>query len=86
MTPLPASRALDQFFLDARCRLLDLAAILDRVGRGDHPEVAATDPRVARIRQAIEVLQSDTPDRAARIQQIFSLDYDPGWERPQPRF
>src|SRR5437763_1732848 len=29
MNPLPAPKALDQFFLDARARLLDLAAILD---------------------------------------------------------
>ena len=34
MTPLPAPKALNDFFLEARCRLLDLAAILDRIGRG----------------------------------------------------
>ena len=35
MTPLPAARVLDMFFLDARSRLLDLAATLDRLDRGD---------------------------------------------------
>jgi hypothetical protein len=86
MTPLPAARALDQYFLDARSRLLDLAALLDRVGRGAGPEAATVDPRMARIRQALEVLLGDDPGKAEQIQRIFSLDYDPGWVRPQPRF
>ena len=30
----PAGKALDAYFLEARARLLDLAAILDRIGRG----------------------------------------------------
>ena len=34
MTPLPATQALDRYFLEARSKLLDLAAILDRIGRG----------------------------------------------------
>ena len=34
----------------------------------------------------IEVLLDRSPARAERIQQIFSLDYDPSWEKPKPRF
>jgi hypothetical protein len=86
MTPLSAARVLDQFFLEARARILDVAAILDRVGRGDDSAAAVADPRMARIRQAIEALTSDEPGRAARIQQIFSLDYDASWTKPKPRF
>ena len=86
MQPLPAARALDQFFLEARSRLLDLAAILDRVGRGSDAPGATADPRVAKIREAIGVLQSDAPNKAELIQQLFSLAYDPAWKRPQPRF
>ena len=81
MTPLSASRALDQFFLEARARLLDVAAILDRVDRG---EGTVNDPRMVRIQQAIAALQEVEPGRAARIQQIFSLDYDPTWSKPEP--
>ncbi len=80
MTPLPASRALDQFFLEARARLLDVAAFLDRVDRGDG---TANDPRMARIHRAIEALQEPEAGRAARIQQIFSLEYDPAWPKPR---
>ena len=87
MQPLPAARALDQFFLEARSRLLDLAAILDRIGRGEGADgVAAGDPRAARIDQALEVLRSDAPNKAELIQKLFSLDYDPDWKRPKPRF
>ena len=84
MTPMPATRALDMFFLDARSRLLDLAATLDRLDRGDGE--AAADPRVERIRQALLTLLETAPGRAERVQQIFSLSYDPDWPRPQPRF
>ncbi len=86
MTPLPAARALDQFFLDARSRVLDLAATLDRIGRGADPAAALADPRAKLLRQALEVLLSDAPNRAEKVQQIFSLTYDPAWERPKPRF
>jgi hypothetical protein len=82
MSPLCASRALEQYFLEARCRLLDLAAILDRIGRGDG---AGPDPRLEKIRQAIDVLGDASGGRAERIQKIFSLDYDPDWKKPQPR-
>jgi hypothetical protein len=85
MTPLPAARALDQFFLEARAKLLDLAAIFDRVGRGEEAAAAEVDPRMAKIRQALEVLLDRSGGRAERIQQIFSLEYDPNWKRPQPR-
>jgi hypothetical protein len=85
MTPLPANKALDSYFLDARARLLDLAAILDRIGRGSGTADAGADARLARIRQALEVLADESGGRAERVQKIFSLDYDPTWERPQPR-
>lgn len=86
MQPLPAARALDQFFLDARSRLLDLAAILDRVGRGADAASAAADPRAEKILKAVGVLASDAPNKAELIQQLFSLAYDPDWARPKPRF
>jgi hypothetical protein len=86
MQPLPAGRALEQFFLDARCKLLDLAATLDRIGRGEGSASAATDPRIERIQKALAVLMSDAPNKAEAIQQVFSQEYDAAWKRPQPRF
>jgi hypothetical protein len=85
MTPLPAVRALDTYFLEARSKLLDLAAILDRIGRGRDGASTDNDPRLQRIRQALEVLHDRSGGRAERIQRIFSLDYDAGWEKPKPK-
>jgi hypothetical protein len=85
MTPLPAPQALDAYFLEARARLLDLAAILDRIGRGADPDAAQADPRAQKLRRALETLLARSDGRAEAVQQLFSLDYDPGWKRPQPR-
>jgi len=84
MTAMPAPRVLDQFYLDARSRLLDVAATLDRLDRGEG--IAAADPRVERIRQALLILLEQEGGRAERVQKLFSLDYDPDWPRPKPRY
>jgi hypothetical protein len=85
MNPLPANKALDNFFFEARCKLLDLAAFLDRINRGREASEVGNDPRLEQIRRALEVLHDQSGGRAERIQQIFSLEYDPQWEKPAPR-
>lgn len=87
MNPLPADKALEQYFFEARSKLLDIAAMLDRINRGQESgEVLAGDPRIEKIRKALEVLHDQNGGRAERIQQIFSLDYDVNWEKPKPRY
>jgi hypothetical protein len=85
MTPLPAAQALDQYYLEARSKLLDLAAILDRIDRGPEAASMEDDPRLQKIGRALEVLQDRSGGRAERVQHVFSLTYDPAWQRPQPR-
>jgi hypothetical protein len=85
MTPMAAKQTLDRHFLEARCKILDVAAILDRIGRGSDASNTSADARLARVRQALEVLLDQSGGRAERIQKIFSLDYDPSWEKPKPR-
>jgi hypothetical protein len=85
MNPLPADQVLERYFLEARSKLLDLAGILDRMSRGENAGRAEKDPRVAKIRQALEVLGDRSGGRAERIQQIFSLEYEAGWERPRSK-
>jgi hypothetical protein len=58
----------DLHFLDARCRLIDLAAFLDRIDR--HP--GAPDYRVEALRAAIPVLLEDRPDRAKAVLETLS--------------
>lgn len=86
MTPLPADRVLEQFFHECRSKLLDVAAIFDRLVRGPGAETATSDPRAAKLRQAVEVLLGDAPNKAELLQQLFSLPYDPEWKPPAPRF
>ena len=85
MTPLTSQQTLDAFFLDARSRLLDLAAILDRVDRAPGSTAMAGDPRLRTIRAGIEALLQEQAGRAEVVQQLFSLPYDPTWPRPNPR-
>ena len=63
LPPLPANRALEAYFPEARSKLLDLAAILDRIDRGDDAAVLA-DPRVVKLRAALELLLKAGPGRA----------------------
>ena len=85
MNPIPAPAALDAYFLEARCKLLDLAAILDRIERGPDAVRVSADPRLEKIRQAVSLLLKTGGNRAEAIQTHFSLDYDPTWKIPQPR-
>jgi hypothetical protein len=74
-----ATEVLDRDFLEARGKILEIAATLDRIDRaparhGEHP-----DARLSQLRQALEALVEPGPGRAETIQRIFSLDYDPSW-------
>jgi hypothetical protein len=80
LTPLSADQALDAYFLEARSKLLDLAAILDRIDRGG----GVRDPRLERVRQGVQSLLSMNDGRATKLQELFSLAYDPEWKRPTP--
>lgn len=84
MTPMPAGQVLDQYFLEARAKLLDLAAILDRIDRGDGAN-KMDDLRIDRIQAAIDLLKEQRPHRAELVQELFSHSYDPHWKVPTPR-
>jgi hypothetical protein len=66
---------LDQYFLEMRWRCLSLAADLDRVQWAGDPGVQS-DARLAKLRKAIASLLEDSPNRAERVQDIFS-DHTP---------
>jgi len=60
---------MDREFLGIRCRLIELAAALDRIERTD----AAPDPRMEQILGSLTILADGKPSRAERIQMVFSL-------------
>ena len=74
-----ASEVLNRDFLEARCKILEIAAILDRIDRAPSKHHDQPDPRMSQLRQALEALGVPDPGRAETIQLIFSLEYDPNW-------
>jgi len=68
-----ASKVVDETFLEMRWRCLSLAADLDRVQRATNGGKAlSSDARLVKLRQAIQALLGPEPDRAERVQMIFS--------------
>ena len=59
---------LNLYFLDARARLIDIAAFMDRVDRAD----AGDDFRYDTFRAALKALESGKPDRAGKVLLAFS--------------
>lgn len=77
-----ANQILDDSFLEVRAKLLEVAAMLDRVDRSsdeDSPLTADAKPRRAKLDEAIRVLLSEGPDRAERLQRLFSREYAADW-------
>ncbi|MHC4234685.1 MAG: hypothetical protein ACYSUQ_06185 [Planctomycetota bacterium] len=58
---------LDGEFLEIRRRLLEIAAALDRIDRGQNAEAIRSDPRLAELLEAAGVLTDGGPDRAERV-------------------
>jgi len=61
-------QVLDLYFLDARHKLIEIAAFLDRVQRAKGKD----DFRLDAFRKAMRALGGSRPERAARILQAFS--------------
>ena len=55
--------ALDLYFLEARSKLIDLAAFLDRVDRA----TGEADFRLSALRRALHEVNTDKSDRAERV-------------------
>ena len=68
-SPLSASELVDEYFIENRTKLLDIAAFLDRVDRAD-PSCASTDFRMRAFTEAVAALAST--DRIATVQMLFS--------------
>lgn len=59
---------LDASFIDARARLIDLAAFLDRVERGK----GDADFRLPALQSALAILSDADPEKARRVLLAFS--------------
>lgn len=79
ISSMTAQELLDTDFLEIRCRLLDIAASLDRIDAARESADVANDERLTQIREALRLLAQNTPDRATSVQMIFSDAYDENW-------
>jgi hypothetical protein len=75
---LDAPEVLNREFLEIRARLVQVAALLDRLDRAAGN--VANDPRINGIRQSLEVLATAGPGRAEKLQMIFSRKYEADWK------
>ncbi|MFN0054861.1 MAG: hypothetical protein ACKV0T_22035 [Planctomycetales bacterium] len=78
---MTASAILDRTYLEVRCKLLEVAAIFDRIERGAESGQADNDPRLQQLRDAVAIVGGTDPDRAERLQMLFSDPYVPNWNR-----
>ena len=61
-------QTLDLYFMDARCKLIDLAAFLDRVERA----AGEDDFRIKAFREALTLLSKKKPQKARQVLLAFS--------------
>ncbi len=68
---LSQRQLIDEYFMEHRTKILDLAAYLDRFDRSVERN-AQDDFRIVAFRQALEALCTPEPGRTKRVQMIFS--------------
>jgi hypothetical protein len=75
--PQAANQILEQEFLQIRAKILEVAAFLDRLetARDD----VSQDPKLSRIVSGCTILTDEETDKAARLQLLFSREYQPDW-------
>jgi hypothetical protein len=69
--PLTQRELIDEYFMEERVKVIDLAAFLDRLDRAREID-ADDDFRLRSIREALAVLAGDDGGRVQRVQMIFS--------------
>ncbi|MEO8481654.1 MAG: hypothetical protein ABI634_05540 [Acidobacteriota bacterium] len=70
-SPLTATQLVDEYFIETRNRIIEVAAFLDRIDRTD-PAVSEQDFRVQALADAINVLAGPGPNRVREIQILMS--------------
>lgn len=77
---LNSQQILDREYLEIRGKILEVAAALDRLQRGEGD--VSDDPRMALLADGIKVIAAEQSDaiRAEKIQLLFSREYDAKWQ------
>jgi hypothetical protein len=70
-SPLGPNELTNEYFIESRNRVLELAAFLDRLDRAD-PRRASRDFRARALTDALAILAGPGPDYVQRIQRLLS--------------
>jgi hypothetical protein len=73
-----AEQVVEQEFLVVRSKILEIAAFFDRLD--DEQKLgASSETRLNLLREGCQILLDDDDDKAARVQLLFSRQFDPKW-------
>jgi hypothetical protein len=74
-SPLTAVQLVDEYFIENRNRIIEVAAFLDRLDRVD-PDIANQDFRVKALHQALELALAGSATGRVREIQLLMSDQD----------
>ncbi|MCP4079474.1 MAG: hypothetical protein GY819_06755 [Planctomycetaceae bacterium] len=69
------SEVIDREYLELRAKVLEIAASFDRMERAE----GQRDERMLKIEAGLQILSDSAQDKAKRVQELFSIDYDSQW-------
>ena len=78
-SPKTGRALVDEYFIENRTRLLEIAAFLDRLDRTD-PSLVDRDFRVRAFRDALRLLEAGAGESQSRVERIQHLLSDPTTE------
>jgi hypothetical protein len=78
-SPKTGRELVDEYFIENRNRLLEIAAFLDRLDRAEQG-VAERDFRARAFREALAVLVDDSPSAETRVERVQMIFSDPTTE------
>ena len=72
-----AREVLEQEYLQVRAKILEVAAFFDRLSEAEASE--ANQAQLELLEKGCEILNDNEVDKAARLQLLFSREYDAQW-------
>ncbi len=76
-----AEQVVEQEFLQIRAKILEIAAFYDRLENDDAPLSEANQQRLKLLREGCQLLLESAPNKASRVQLLFSRQYDESWRK-----
>lgn len=72
-----ASQVLDAEYLQVRAKILEIGAFFDRLNEAEAADVDKE--KLSLLTRGCDILNDGQPNKAARIQLLFSREYDQAW-------